>query len=301
MSAAATTSASVDRATRRNRSDRLFVLFAWTAGILAFAPLLALLGYLIVQGVGQLTPSFLTRVPAPPGVTGGGIANALAGSMVLVSIAMTIAVPIGIGAGLYCADQPHARLVRFVRLLTDVLAGLPSIVMGIVAWELIVEPTGHFSGWAGGVALGLLVVPLVTRATEEMVRLVPRSLTEAGLALGLSKTRTTLAIVLRTALPGVATAVLVALARVAGETAPLLLTAFGSPFWSLDPSKPLAAVPLQIFAYVQSPYDEWRAQAWAAALLLVLAVAALGVGARVVRAARLRLLASVRLRRGRDV
>lgn len=288
------------RAARRRHSDRWLVALVWVAGVLALAPLVALLGYVFVQGVGQLTPSFLTRVPSPPGVRGGGIANALAGSLVLVSVAMTIAVPVGIGAGLYCADQANTRFVRLVRLLTDVLGGLPSIVMGIVAWELIVHPSGHFSGWAGGVALGLLVVPLVTRATEEMVRLVPRSLTEAGLALGLSKARTTLTIVLRTALPGVATAVLVALARVAGETAPLLFTAFGSPFWSIDPAKPMAALPLQIFAYAQSPYDEWRAQAWAAALLLVLAVAALGVAARLVRDARVRLLAAVRLRRGRD-
>jgi|APMI01.1.fsa_nt_gi phosphate transport system permease protein len=285
---------------RRRRTNRVVTAGVWLLGVAALLPLVALFGYVVFQGVGQLTPSLVFRVPAAPGARGGGMANALVGSAILVTIALAIAVPVGVGGGLFLADQPDRRLARVVRLLTDVLGGLPSIVMGIVAWELIVRPSGHFSGWAGGVALGLLVVPLVTRATEEMVRLVPRSLTEAGLALGLSKSRTAMTIVLRTALPGVTTAVLVALARVAGETAPLLFTAFGNPFWSVDPARPIAAIPLQIYAYAQSPFDEWNAQAWASALLLVLMVAALGVGARLVRDARARLLAAVRLRRGRD-
>ena len=275
-------------------------VLTWSAAAVAVTPLLLMLAQLLVNGVGQLTPTFFMRMPVPPGVRGGGVANAIVGSMLLVAIAITVAVPVGIGAGLYLAEHRRARFAAMVRLLADVLSGLPTIVLGIFIWELVVRPSGHFSAWAGGMALALVVLPLVARATEEMVRLVPVSLSEAALALGFSRWRTAFTVVLRTAMPGILTAVLIAVARAAGEAAPLLFTAFGNPFWSTDPSRPIAALPLQIYTYAQSPYDEWRAQAWASALLLLVLVALISAGARAVVRTRARLLTSVRPRAGRD-
>jgi len=275
-------------------------VLTWSAAAVAVAPLLLMLGQLLVNGVGQLTPTFFTRMPVPPGVRGGGVANAIVGSILLVAIAIIVAVPVGIGAGLYLAEHRRARFATMVRLLADVLSGLPTIVLGIFIWELVVRPSGHFSAWAGGMALALVVLPLVARATEEMVRLVPVSLSEAALALGFSRWRTAFTVVLRTAMPGILTAVLIAVARAAGEAAPLLFTAFGNPFWSTDPSRPIAALPLQIYAYAQSPYEEWRAQAWASALLLIVLVALISAGARAVVRTRARLLTSVTPRAGRD-
>lgn len=275
-------------------------ILTWSAAIVAVIPLVLVVAQLLVNGVGQLTPTFFTTVPAPPGERGGGVANAIVGSIMLVAIAVSVAVPVGIGAGLYLAEHRRGRFAGVVRLLADVLSGLPSIVLGIFVWELIVRPSGHFSAWAGGIALGLIVLPLVTRATEEMVRLVPVALAEAALALGFSRWRTAYAVVLRTAMPGILTAVLIALSRAAGEAAPLLFTAFGNPFWSIDPSRPIAALPLQIYAYAQSPYDGWRAQAWASALLLLVLIALISGAARAVVQARARLLSAVTLRVGRD-
>jgi phosphate transport system permease protein len=288
------------RSPKRERISRLMTVLTWSAAAVAVAPLLLMLAQLLVNGVGQLTPTFFTRMPVPPGVRGGGVANAIVGSILLVAIAITVAVPVGIGAGLYLAEHRRARFATLVRLLADVLSGLPTIVLGIFIWELVVRPSGHFSAWAGGMALALVVLPLVARATEEMVRLVPVSLSEAALALGFSRWRTAFTVVLRTAMPGILTAVLIAVARAAGEAAPLLFTAFGNPFWSTDPSRPIAALPLQIYAYAQSPYEEWRAQAWASALLLLVLVALISAGARAVVRARARLLTSVTPRAGRD-
>jgi phosphate transport system permease protein len=288
------------RSPKRERISRLMTVLTWSAAAVAVAPLLLMLGQLLVNGVGQLTPTFFTRMPVPPGVRGGGVANAIVGSMLLVAIAIIVAVPVGIGAGLYLAEHRRARFATMVRLLADVLSGLPTIVLGIFIWELVVRPSGHFSAWAGGMALALVVLPLVARATEEMVRLVPVSLSEAALALGFSRWRTAFTVVLRTAMPGILTAVLIAVARAAGEAAPLLFTAFGNPFWSTDPSRPIAALPLQIYTYAQSPYEEWRAQAWASALLLLVLVALISAGARAVVRTRARLLTSVTPRAGRD-
>jgi phosphate transport system permease protein len=285
---------------RRRRTGRIMTVLTWSAAILAVLPLLVVVAQLLLNGVGQLTPTFFTTMPAPPGERGGGVANAIVGSVILVAIAVSVAVPVGIGAGLYLAEHRRGRFAGVVRLLADVLSGLPSIVLGIFVWELIVRPSGHFSAWAGGIALGLIVLPLVARATEEMVRLVPVALSEAALALGFSRWRTAYAVVLRTAMPGILTAVLIALSRAAGEAAPLLFTAFGNPFWSIDPSRPIAALPLQIYAYAQSPYDGWRAQAWASALLLLVLIALISGAARAVVQARARLLSAVTLRVGRD-
>ena len=287
------------RTERRKRTGRLMTSLTWAAAIVAITPLVIILAHLLLNGLGQLTPTFFTQLPSPPGERGGGVANAIVGSLILVAIAMTVAVPVGIGAGLYLAEHRRGRFAQVVRLLADVLSGLPSIVLGIFAWELIVRPSGHFSAWAGGFALSLLALPIVTRATEEMVRLVPVAMTEAALALGFSRWRTSLSVVLRTAMPGIVTAMLIAMSRVAGDTAPLLFTAFGNPFWSVDPARPIAALPLQIYAYAQSPYDGWRAQAWAGALVLLILVTIISVAGRAVVRARARLLSAVMPRVGR--
>lgn len=277
----------------RRRAGIIMTAFVWTAALLAVLPLLAILTHLIIGGAGALSIDFFTHVPAPAGISGGGMANGIVGTLLLVGIASLLGLPIGLGAGLFLAEHRETRLAEVVRFVADVLSGLPSIVLGIFAWELIVRPSGHFSALAGGFALGLVIVPLVTRATEEMVNLVPATLAEAALALGFPRWRTSLVIVLRTAMPGIVTAALVAVARAAGETAPLLFTAFGNSYWSLDPTRPIAALPLQIFAYAQSPYDDWRAQAWAGALVLLLLVTVMSVIARAVLRARQSLIAGV--------
>lgn len=244
----------------------------WLAAVLATLPLLLILFHLIKKGASSLSLSFFTQMPQPVGEAGGGMANAIVGTLILIGVASAIGLPIGIGAGLYLAEKRRTGLAQTVRFLADVLNGLPSIVVGIFAWEFLVRRTGHFSALAGGTALGAMMIPLVTRTTEEMLRTVPVSLREAALALGYPRWRTSISIVLRTALAGIATGALVAVARIAGETAPLLFTAFGNQFWSTSLDQPIAALPLQIFTYAISPYDEWHAQAWAGALVLILIV-----------------------------
>ncbi len=258
----------------------------WAAALLTVLPLFAILAHLMIGGASAFSFGLFFRMPAPAGVTGGGMANAIVGTLILIGIAAGFGVPIGIGAGLFIAERGGTRFAKAVRFIADVLSGVPSIVLGIFVWELIVRPTGRFSALSGGVALGLLIIPLVTRATEEMVKMVPVALVESALALGFPRWRTSVAVVLRTAMPGIVTAALVAVARAAGETAPLLFTAFGNAFWSLDPTRPVAALPLQIFAYALSPYDDWRAQAWAGALILLLLVAIMSLLARAVLGAR---------------
>jgi phosphate transport system permease protein len=267
---------------RRRAASYVMVALTCVAAALAIVPLVAILGYLIKQGAGALSLEFFTNMPKPVGEAGGGMANAIVGTLILIGIASTFGLPIGIGAGLYLAERGGTRLANLVRFLADVLNGLPSIVMGIFAWEFLVRPIGHFSALAGGVAIGAMMIPLVTRTTEEMVRTVPQSLREAALALGFPRWRTSLQIVLRTALGGIVTGVLVAVARVAGETAPLLFTAFGNQFFSTRLTQPIAALPLQVFVYAISPYDEWHAQAWAGALVLIGLVLVISVISRFV-------------------
>ena len=206
--------------------------------------------------------------------------NAIAGTGLLILLSSMIGLPIGIGAGMYLADQRGKQLSNVVRFLSDVLNGLPSIVLGIFAWGLLVRPFGHFSALAGAIALGAMMIPLVTRTTEEMILLVPISMREAALALGYTKWRTSLSVVLRTALPGIVTGALVAVARIAGESAPLLFTALGNDFWSLSPFRPIAALPLQIYVYALSPYEDWHAKAWASALVLLGLVLVISLAAR---------------------
>jgi phosphate transport system permease protein len=258
----------------------------YVAAVLATLPLLLILWHLIKKGAASLSLAFFTNMPKPVGEAGGGMANAIVGTLTLIGIACVIGLPIGIGAGIYLAEKRITPIAHSVRFLSDVLNGLPSIVMGIFAWEFLVRPAGHFSALAGGAALGAMMIPLVTRTTEEMLRVVPVSLREAALALGYPRWRTSISIVLRTALAGIATGALVAVARVAGETAPLLFTAFGNQFWSTALREPIAALPLQIFTYAISPYDEWHSQAWAGALVLISIVLVISLAARFVTRSR---------------
>ena len=252
----------------------------YAAALFAVLPLIFILWHLGKEGFRALSPSFFTSMPSPIGEPGGGMANAIVGTLVLISIASAIGLPIGIGAGLFLAESRNQRLATVVRFLSDVLNGLPSIVVGIFAWQFLVRPIGHFSALAGGIALSAMMIPLVTRTTEEMLRTVPVSLREAALALGYPKWRTSINIALRTAAAGIATGALVALARIAGETAPLLFTAFGNQFWSVSVREPIAALPLQIFTYAISPYDDWHAKAWAGALVLISIVLVISLTAR---------------------
>jgi phosphate transport system permease protein len=264
----------------RRRRSAIMVSLTFVAAVLATLPLLFILGYLLQRGVSSLSLEFFTRNPRPVGEPGGGMANAITGTMVLIGIAAAVGLPVGIGAGLFLAEQRATRLATLVRFGSDVLNGLPSIVMGIFAWQLLVRPMGKFTATAGGIALGVMMIPLVSRATEEMIRTVPHALREAALALGYARWRASLTIVLRTALPGIVTAALVAIARIAGETAPLLFTAFGNQYWSVRLDEPIAALPLQIFAYAISPYEEWQRLAWAAALVLIAMVLVISILAR---------------------
>jgi phosphate transport system permease protein len=270
----------VNRLTIRHGRNSAMMALAYVAAVLATLPLIFILFHLLKAGAGAITLDFFTQTPQPVGEPGGGVANAIVGTLVLVGVAALIGLPVGIGAGLFLAEQRGSALATTVRFLSDVLNGLPSIVMGIFAWEFLVRPFGGFSAMAGGVALGAMMIPLVTRTTEEMIRLVPGSLREAALALGYTRWRTSLVIVLRTALPGIVTGALVAIARIAGETAPLLFTALGNQFWSLRLDEPIAALPLQIFTYAISPYDEWHAKAWAGALVLITLVLVISLTAR---------------------
>lgn len=254
---------------RRRATNAVMLGVMYVAAFIAVLPLIFILWHLAREGASSISLDFFTKMPKPVGEEGGGMGNAIAGTLLLLGVASAIGLPIGIGAGLYLAEQRTTRLATAVRFLSDVLNGLPSIVMGIFAWQFLVRPIGHFSAAAGGIALGAMMIPLVTRTTEEMIRLVPISLREAALALGYTRWRTSLSIVLRTALPGIVTGALVAVARIAGETAPLLFTAFGNQFWSLSLDQPVSALPLQIFNYAISPYDEWHRLAWAGALVLI--------------------------------
>jgi phosphate transport system permease protein len=234
----------------------------------------------ISEGIKGLNWQFFTELPAPVGEPGGGVANAIVGTLYLVLLSCLFGLPFGIGAGVFLAEKGDGRIGKTVRFTAEVLAGVPSIVVGIVAYGLVVVTLGHFSALAGGFALGLLMVPTLARATEELVRLVPRALREASLALGVPEWKTSLRVVLRTALSGIATAVLLAIARAMGETAPLLFTSLNNQYWNFDPSQPTASLTVQIFNYAISPYEEWHQKAWSAALVLLLLVGSLNLVAR---------------------
>ncbi len=253
------------------RRVRSMVLTGVVAGLCALAvlPLLFILGDLVAKGASSIDWSFFTRNPAPAGESGGGVANAIVGTGIIVGLACLIGLPIGIGAGIYLAEYGSGRLGWIVRFVADVMNGTPSIVVGIFAWTFIVKPVGRFSALAGGVALAILMLPMIARTTEEMVRLVPHSLREAALALGYPRWRTSLTVIVRTALSGIVTGCLVAVARIAGETAPLLFTALGNLNFSTSLTQPMQTLSLQIYVYATGPFDEWHRLAWAAALVLM--------------------------------
>src|SRR5882757_4322914 len=258
--------------TRRYLVDHLATALSWLAAALVLVPLLAIFGYLVYRGIGSLDLAFFTQIPKPVGEPGGGMANAIIGSGVILGIASLIGVPLGVGSGVYLAEYGRGRFGDTVRFTADVLNGIPSIVMGIAVYALIVIRQKHFSALAGGFCLGIMMVPTIARATEEMLLMVPQALREAALGLGIPKWRTTIFISLRTASAGIITGIMLAFARVAGETAPLLFTAFGNSFWNLNPNQPTAALPLQIFNYAISPFDEWHRKAWAGALVLIILI-----------------------------
>jgi phosphate transport system permease protein len=254
-----------------------------TALCAAFAvgALFVILGYILFDGLSQLKPGFLINEPKPVGEPNSGIVNAIVGSAIMVGIASLIGLPIGILAGIYLAEFGSNKVGTVLRFLIDTLIGVPSILLGVVVWTAMVHPMGHFSGLSGGVALGIIMMPIVARTTEEMIKLVPRNLREAGLALGAPTWRVSLGIVLRTALPGVGTGAMLAIARVSGETAPLLFTALGLNYLTFNVNQQMASLPFQIYYYAQSPYEEWHAMAWAATLVLITLVLGTCIAARI--------------------
>ena len=258
---------------QRNAVNWLVTGLAVLATVLVIAPLFAILAYLVYKGASSLNLAFFTKIPAPVGEQGGGMANSIVGSAIILFLASLLGIPVGIAAGVYLAEFGRGGLLaNAVRFTADVLNGVPSIVMGMAVYSLIVMQQKHFSAFAGGVALAIMMVPTVTRTTEEMLATVPHSVREAALGLGVPRWRTTISVALRTASPGIITGCMLAFARVAGETAPLLFTAFGNQFWSTSLNEPIGALPLQIYVYAISPYDEWHRLAWAGALVLIVMI-----------------------------
>ena len=272
----------MDAYRRRILFDRFARGACVLATLLALVPLASVLVYVTAKGIGGLSWELFTALPKPVGELGGGFGNAMLGTLLLVGFACVISIPIGVLAGLYLSELGGTRLAQAVRFSADVMSGVPSIAVGIFVYTLVVLSMRSFSAFAGGIALGILMLPTITRTTEELLKLVPDSLREAGLALGVPRWRVILRVVLQTGAPGIATGVMLAVARAAGETAPLLFTAFGSRFWSVDLDKPIASLPVQIFTYAVSPYDDWHRQAWAAALVLIGMVLLLNVAARLI-------------------
>jgi phosphate transport system permease protein len=247
------------------------------AALAAVVPLFLIFYYTISKGIAYLNLNFFIAMPKPVGESGGGMANAIVGTFILIGIGGAIGIPVGIMTGTYLSEFGKNKFGFIVRFLTDVLSGIPSIVVGVVAYTLVVIPMKHFSALAGGIALGILIIPTITRTTEEMIRLVPHSLREAGLALGIPKWKTTIAIVLHTAWKGIATGVLLGLSRAAGETAPLLFTALGNRFWSTKVMQPIASLTVYIYDYSKSPFEDWNQQAWTAALVLIILISFLSL------------------------
>jgi len=268
------------RYARRKYTDVVVRAACVAAAVLALVPLVSVLYYVTSRGIGGISLNFFTELPKPVGEAGGGMANALVGTLKLVFLACAFGIPPGVLAGVYLADFGESRFAKWVRFSADVMSGVPSITVGIFVYALVVLQAKHFSAFAGGIALAVLMLPTVTRTTEELLRLVPESLREAALGLGVPKWRATLRVMLRTAAPGIATGVMLAIARVAGETAPLLFTAFSNPFWSSGLNEPTASLSMNIYNYAVSPYEEWHRQAWAAALVLLVLVLLLNVTAR---------------------
>jgi len=274
---------------QRRFAQGVVIALLMLATLVAVALLVTILGYVIVQGLPALNLSFFTERPKPFGEVGGGIAPAMIGTLVLAAVSGAIAIPVGIAAAIFVAEYRSGRFAAPVRFAAELIAGLPSIVIGVFVWAFLVRGlVGHYAAIAGAVALAVIMVPIVARTVEEVLRLVPNSLREAALALGAPRWRVILSVVLPTARAGVLTAAILALARSAGETAPLLLTALGNDFFSTDLLRPIAALPLQIYRYAVSPYDDWHVKAWGASLVLVVVIGAIGLLLRVVARERVR-------------
>ena len=273
---------------KRRAADRLMWVAVVLATLAAVIPLVMVLYYVLAQGLPALNVSLFTKLPKPVGETGGGMGHAILGTLVLIGLASVVGLPIGLLGGIYLAEFGNNRFGWSVRFAADVLNGVPSIVIGIFIYAIVVLPMQRFSALAGGAALGVMMIPIVMRTTEELVRLVPVSLREASLALGATRRRTVFKIVLLSAKGGVITGVLLAIARIAGETAPLLFTAFGNRFWSTQLDQPIASLPVQIYTYAIAPYDDWHAQAWAGALVLVGIILILSAAARLATRGRFR-------------
>ena len=265
---------------RRRITSKAMLALTGVAALMTVLPLLFIFFYLMQAGLGAINWDFLTQVPEPVGETGGGMGNGILGTVIMVGLAGLFGLPLAVGAGVYLAEVGDSGLANAIRFIADVMNGIPSIVVGIFVWAWVVVSMGHFSALAGAVALAIMLIPMVTRTTEEIVRLVPIELREGALALGFTRWRTTLGVVLPAAASGIITGIMVALARIAGETAPLLFTALGSSFWETSLNEPMAALPLQIFQYAISPYDEWHRQAWAGSLILIGLVLLVSLGAR---------------------
>lgn len=269
-------------ALRRRWQSRAMSTLMGCCAVAVMAPLFLVLYFLLREGLSSMDWNFFTQLPKPTGEVGGGMANAIVGTLELLAMAAMIGVPVGVMGGVYLAEYGSERVNTWLRFSADVLNGVPSIVWGMVVWAMLVVPFKTFSAYAGGVALGLMMIPLVMRTTEEVLILVPQSYREAGLALGIARWKIITVIVVKTALKGIVTGVLIALARVAGETAPLLFTALGNNFWNHSLAQPIAALPLQIYSYATSPYDDWHRQAWAGALVLMLLILTLNLFVRAI-------------------
>ena len=265
---------------RRKIISRIAEVLCALAVVLALIPLVMVLFYVLTQGASALNLAFFTQMPKPVGEAGGGMANAIVGTLILIGLAALIAVPVGMICGIHLSEYGGSKFSSLVRFAADVLNGVPSIVIGIFAYGLVVLPFKRFSAIAGGVALGFLMIPIVVRTTEELLRLVPGGLREGALALGATRSRAVFGVIVPAALPGILTGILVALARVAGETAPLLFTSFNNRFWSTNVAQPMASLTVQVFTYAISPYDDWHRQAWAGAFLLVMIILTLSIAAR---------------------
>ena len=267
-------------ARRRKIISRVFEVLCAGAVLVALVPLGLILFYVVKEGFGALNWAFFTQMPKPVGEVGGGMANAIVGTLILVGLAALFAVPVGCVCGIHLAEYPGSKFSSIVRFAADVLNGVPSIVIGMFAWGIVVAPVKRFSALAGGVALGMLMIPVVVRSTEELLRLVPPGLREGALALGATRSRAVFTVIVPAALPGILTGILVALARVAGETAPLLFTSFNNSYWSTSLTQPIASLTYQVWTYANSPYDDWHRQAWAGAFLLVMIILSLSITAR---------------------
>ncbi len=267
-------------AARRKLLSSLFVAFCALAVILALVPLAFILFFVVSQGIQALNVDFFTRMPLPVGEPGGGMANAIVGTLLLVVLASLMAIPVGIVSGIYMSEYAGSRLASAVRFAADTLNGVPSIVIGVFAYAVAVLPFKHFSALAGGFALGVMMVPIIARTTEELLLLVPGSMREGALALGATRARAVFTVVLPAALPGIVTGIVLALARIAGETAPLLFTSFNNRFFTTNLGQPMSSLTVQVFTYAISPYEDWHRQAWAGALVLVLIVLSCSLAAR---------------------